>query len=636
MTEAWKCNRGLYWFQTRIGYLTLGNLCINHCACNLAPLFIRPSSDGTYYGMVMSVRPGLRPSDSPSVRPGLRPPVFHTFLKHALTYWAEILFYCTTDQVWVSSISVKYRASYAPFVTYNTWNTQFSALFSNMLWHIELKLCIWLCFIILQIKFECCQFASIFVGVMPLLELTILETHSFPHFSLTCFDILSWNFAHDFVILYYRSSLSVVNLRHFCGSYVPFGTYNTGNTQFSSLFSNMLWHIELKFCIWLCFTVLQIEFECRQFRQVLCELCPFCNFQYWKYTVIRTFLLHALIYSAEILHMTLLYCTTDQVWVLSICINFCRSYAPFGTLNTWNTQSSTLFSYMLWHIELKFCTWLCFTEIQTKLKCRHFASIFVGVMPLLELTILGIHSFPHFSITYFDIFSWNFAHDFVILYYRSSSSVVNLRQFLWELCPFPFGTYNTGNTQLSALFYYILWYIQLKFCTWLCYTVLQIKFECCQFASIFVGVMSLLELTILGIHSFPHFSLTCFDILSWNFAYDFVLLYYRSSSSVVNFVKFCASYAPFVTYNTGNTQLSALFYYMLWYIQLKFCTWLCYTVLQIKFECCQFASIFVGVMLFLELWILEIHSLLHFSLTCFDILSWNFAHDFVLLKYRQS
>ena len=39
----------------------------------------------------LSVRPTLRPSDSPSVRPGLRPPVFHSFLIHALTYWAEIL-----------------------------------------------------------------------------------------------------------------------------------------------------------------------------------------------------------------------------------------------------------------------------------------------------------------------------------------------------------------------------------------------------------------------------------------------------------------------------------------------------------------------------------------------------------------
>ena len=56
-------------------------------------LFIRPSSDGTYYGMVMSVRP----SGSPSVRPSVT--VFRTFLLHALTYWSEILcitlFLCT-------------------------------------------------------------------------------------------------------------------------------------------------------------------------------------------------------------------------------------------------------------------------------------------------------------------------------------------------------------------------------------------------------------------------------------------------------------------------------------------------------------------------------------------------------------
>ena len=203
-------------------------------------LFIRPSSDGTYYGMVMSVcpsvrvsvrptlRPSVRPTLRPSVRPGLCPPVFHTFLQHALRYWAKILhmtlFYCTTDQVRVSSISVKFCASYAPFVTYNTGNTLFSALYSYILWPIELKLCIRLCFTVLQIKFECCQFASIF-----------------------------W------------------------------------------------------------------------------ELCPFWNYQYWKYTVFRTFLQHALTYWAEILHMTLVYCTTDQVRVSLLCVNFCGSYAPFGT-----------------------------------------------------------------------------------------------------------------------------------------------------------------------------------------------------------------------------------------------------------------------------------------------------------------
>ena len=161
-------------------------------------------------------------------------------------------------------------------------------------------------------------------------------------------------------------------------------------------------------------------------------------------------------------------------------------------------QFSALFSFMLWHFDLKFCIWLCFTVLQNKFECRQFPSIFVGVMPLLELRILKIHSFPHFSLTHFDILSWNFAFDFVLLYYRSSSS-----------------------------------------------TVLQIKFQCCQFPSIFVGVMPLLERRILEIHSFAHFPLTRFDILSWNFAFDFVLLYYRSSFSVVNFLQFLLELCPF-------------------------------------------------------------------------------------------
>ena len=153
-------------------------------------------------------------------------------------------------------------------------------------------------------------------------------------------------------------------------------------------------------------------------------------------------------------------------------------------------QFSALFSYMLWHIEFKFCIWLSFNVPQSKFECRHFASIFVGVMPLCELRILEIHSFPHFSLTYFDISSWHFPNDFVLLYYRSSSSVVNLRQFLWELCPF--------------------WNLEY----WK--------------------------------YSFPHFSLTPFNILSWKFAYYLVFLYYRSSLGVVNLHLFW-SYASFRT-----------------------------------------------------------------------------------------
>ena len=146
---------------------------------------------------------------------------------------------------------------------------------------------------------------------------------------------------------------------------------------------------------------------------------------------------------------------------------------------------------MLSHFAFKFCIWLCFNVPQSKFECRHFASIFVGVMPLCELRILEIHSFPHFSLTCFDILSWNLAYVFVLLYYRSSSSVVNLRQFLWELCPF-----------------------------W--------------------------QLRILEIHSFLHFSLTPFNILSWKFAYYFVFLYFRLSLSVVNLRLFW-SYASFRT-----------------------------------------------------------------------------------------
>ena len=146
----------------------------------------------------------------------------------------------------------------------------------------------------------------------------------------------------------------------------------------------------------------------------------------------------------------------------------------------------------------------------------------MGVLPLLELRILEIHSFPNFSLTCFDILSWNFAYDFVLLYYRSSWSVVNLRKFLWELCP----SWNLEYWKYTVFctFSYMLWNtcIELKFCICLCFTVLQIKFQCRQFASIFVGVMPLLELSILEIHSFPHFSLTCFYILSWNFSYEFV------------------------------------------------------------------------------------------------------------------
>ena len=74
------------------------------------PVFRR---DVLWYGDV-------RPSGSPSVRPTLRPSDSPPdMLWRALTYWAEILhttlFYCTTDQVRVSSIFVNFYRSKIPF-----------------------------------------------------------------------------------------------------------------------------------------------------------------------------------------------------------------------------------------------------------------------------------------------------------------------------------------------------------------------------------------------------------------------------------------------------------------------------------------------------------------------------------------
>ena len=52
----------------------------------------------------------------------------------------------------------------------------------------------------------------------------------------------------------------------------------------------------------------------------------------------RTFLLQALTNWDEILHMTLFWCTTDQVRVSSLCVNFWRSYASLWTQNIGNVQ----------------------------------------------------------------------------------------------------------------------------------------------------------------------------------------------------------------------------------------------------------------------------------------------------------
>ena len=112
---------------------------------------------------------------------------FDTFCFYTSVFGRDVLWY------------VDVCPSVSPSVSY------FFRTFILMLWHIELKFCTWLCFRVLRIKIVCRQFASFFAGFVPLLELRIL------------------------------SSIQV----------------SVHRSQFSALFSHMLWHIELKFCIWL-------------------------------------------------------------------------------------------------------------------------------------------------------------------------------------------------------------------------------------------------------------------------------------------------------------------------------------------------------------------------------------------------
>ena len=152
----------------------------------------------------------------------------------------------------------------------------------------------------------------------------------FPHFSHTCFDILSWNFAHDFVLLYYRSSLSVVTLRQFLKELCLFLNLDYRKcavfyTFSPTCFDILSWNFAYDFVLLYYRSSLSVV----TLRQFLKELCLFVNLDYRKCAVFHTFLLHALTYLAEILRMTLFYCTTDQVWVSSSSVNFCRSYVHF-------------------------------------------------------------------------------------------------------------------------------------------------------------------------------------------------------------------------------------------------------------------------------------------------------------------
>ena len=151
-------------------------------------------------------------------------------------------------------------------------------------------------------------------------------------------------------------------------------------------------------------------------------------------TVFSTFLLHALTYWAEILHVPFFLWTFNQVRVSSISVNVCWSYAPFENLNTGNTQFSAFFSYILWHSGPQFGIWLFFTVLQIKFKFRQFASIFVELWPF-----------------------WNCPFDISV---GIGAFVIGLGQISSFL----------KNTQFFALFSDMPLHIELKICIRFCLT----------------------------------------------------------------------------------------------------------------------------------------------------------------------
>ena len=76
------------------------------------------------------------------------------------------------------------------------------------------------------------------------------------------------------------------------GMWCPSIRVSVRPSQFSALFSYMLWRIEMNFVLMYIRSISSIVNVCQFFF----ELCPFSNLEYWKYTVFRTFPLHAVTY----------------------------------------------------------------------------------------------------------------------------------------------------------------------------------------------------------------------------------------------------------------------------------------------------------------------------------------------------
>ena len=207
--------------------------------------------------------------------------------------------------------------------------------------------------------------------------------------------------------MHVRSSSNAINFRHFLQELCSF---LTSNSYKYAVFRTFLLHA-LTYWVQILYMTLyhRASLSVVNLRQFWLELCPFSNLEYWKYTVFRTFLLHPLTYWAESLHITLFFCTTDQVWVSSICVYFgvmpLFEYCKYSFLHFSLTRFDIWYWAEILHMTLFYCT-------AGQLQVSSLGINFCRSNVPLGLTILEIHSFLHFSPAFFDILSWNFSYNF--------------------------------------------------------------------------------------------------------------------------------------------------------------------------------------------------------------------------------
>ena len=159
----------------------------------ISPLPVKPWGGGTIgflavcHSVCPSVCPSVRPSVSQSVHSVSVHSVFRTFLGRPFRYWLEIwymdLSWHNTDQVWLWLRLTYFYLSYCPLLKFRLPDFSLSS-FDILSWNFIYEFVkTWY---VGQVRLES-RLTYFYMSYCPLLKFR------FPDFSLSSFDILTWN-----------------------------------------------------------------------------------------------------------------------------------------------------------------------------------------------------------------------------------------------------------------------------------------------------------------------------------------------------------------------------------------------------------------------------------------------------------